>query len=105
MTMCAGLEFVVVDAGGLDDDEALLAVDAGGVAEGVEHEAAANELEVGFEDLFAKFFEQHDGSFDNAAALGCGIVQACARTSAAISRSERRMSPSAEVTPSSPKAK
>ena len=59
----AGLELVVVDAGGLDDDEALLAVDAGGVAEGVEHEAAADELEVGFEDLFAKFFEQHDGSF------------------------------------------
>jgi hypothetical protein len=58
----AGAEVVVIDAGGLDDDEALLAVDAGGVAEGVEHEAAADELEIGFEDLFAKFFEQHGES-------------------------------------------
>ena len=53
-----GVEFVVVDAGGLDDDEALLAVDAAGVAEGVEDEAAADEFEVGFEDGGAKFFEE-----------------------------------------------
>ena len=54
-----GDEFVVVDAGGLDDDEALVAVDAAGVAEGVEDEAAADEFEVGFEDGGAEFFEEH----------------------------------------------
>jgi len=54
-----GDEFVVVDAGGLDDDEALGAVDATGVAEGVEDEATLDEFEVGFEDLRAKFFEEH----------------------------------------------
>jgi hypothetical protein len=54
-----GDEFVVVDARGLDDDEALFAVDAAGVAEGVEDEAALDEFEVGFEDLGAKFFEEH----------------------------------------------
>lgn len=52
-------EIVVVDAGGFDDDEALLAVDAGGVAEGVEDEAAFDEFKVGFEDLFAKRLEEH----------------------------------------------
>jgi len=57
-----GDEFVVVDAGGLDDDEALVAVDAAGVAEGVEDEAALDEFEVGFEDCGAKFFEQHGSS-------------------------------------------
>jgi len=41
-----GDELVVVDAGGLDDDEALFAVDAAGVAEGVEDEAALDEFEV-----------------------------------------------------------
>src|SRR5882757_2276412 len=54
-----GDEFVVVDAGGLDDDEALVAVDAAGVAEGVEDQAALDYFEVGFEDLGAKFFEEH----------------------------------------------
>ena len=54
-----GAEVVVVDAGGLDDDEALLAVDAAGVAEGVEDEAAADEFEVGFEDGGAEIFEEH----------------------------------------------
>ena len=52
-------EIVVVDAGGLDDDEALLAVDAGGVAEGIEDEASFYEFEVGFEDFFAKLLEEH----------------------------------------------
>ncbi len=54
-----GAEVVVVDAGGLDYDESLLAVDAGGVAEGVEDEAAADEFEVGFEDLGTEIFEEH----------------------------------------------
>jgi len=54
-----GDEFVVIYAGRLDDDEALVAVDAAGVAEGVEDEAALDEFEVGFEDLSAKFFEKH----------------------------------------------
>jgi hypothetical protein len=58
-----GAEVVVVDAGGLDDDEALLTVDAGGVAEGVEDEAAADEFEVGFEDLGAEIFEEHEFAF------------------------------------------
>ena len=51
-----GTELVVVDAGGFDDDEALGAVDSGGVAEGVEDEAAFDEFEVGFEDGGAEFF-------------------------------------------------
>jgi len=45
-----GDELVVVDTGGFDDDQALGAVDAAGVAEGVEDEAAFDEFEVGFED-------------------------------------------------------
>jgi hypothetical protein len=49
----------LVDAGGLDDDEALRAVHAGGVAKGVENEASADELEVGFEDFFAQSPKQH----------------------------------------------
>ena len=56
-----GAEVVVVDAGGLDDDEALGAVDAGGVAEGVEDEAFADQFEVGFEDFGAELFEEHEG--------------------------------------------
>ena len=54
-----GAEVVVVDAGRLDDDEALFAIDAGGVAEGVEDEAALDQFEVGFEDLFAELLEEH----------------------------------------------
>ena len=54
-----GAQVVVVDARGLDDDEALFAVDAAGVAEGVEDEAAADEFEVGFEDGGAEFFQEH----------------------------------------------
>lgn len=54
-----GAEVVVVDAGGLDDDEVLVAVDAAGVAEGVEHEASADKFEVGFKDGSAKFFKKH----------------------------------------------
>jgi len=53
-----GDELVVVDAGGFDDDEAFFAVDAAGVAEGVEDEASLDEFEIGFEDLGAKFFEE-----------------------------------------------
>ena len=37
------------------------AVDAAGVAEGVGSEAAAGDLLVGVEDLFAEGFEQHGG--------------------------------------------
>ena len=56
-------EVVVVDTGGLDDDEALLSVDTRGVAEGVEDEAALDEFQVGFEDLGAEFFEEHGMAF------------------------------------------
>ncbi len=52
-------EVVVIDAGGLDDDEALLAIDAADVAEGIEDEAATNQFEVGFEDGGAEGFEEH----------------------------------------------
>jgi len=45
-----GDEFVVVDAGGLDDNEALVAIDTAGIAESVEDEAALDEFEIGFED-------------------------------------------------------
>ena len=54
-----GAELVVVDAGGLDDDETLLAVDAAGVAEGVEDEAALDQFEIGVEDGGAELLEQH----------------------------------------------
>ena len=53
-----GSESCVIDAAGLDDDERLgaRAVDAAGVAEGVRSEAAAGDLLVGVEDLFAERF-------------------------------------------------
>jgi hypothetical protein len=54
-----GAELVVVDARGLDDDQTLLPVDAGSVAEGVEDQAAADEFEVGFQDFFAKALQVH----------------------------------------------
>ena len=62
-----GAEVVVVYAGGLDDDESLVAVDSGGVAEGVEDEATSDEFEIGFEYLGAEIFEEHGwplGSLD-----------------------------------------
>ena len=70
-----GAEIVVVDARGLDDDEALLAVDAACVAEGVEDEAAANEFKVGFEDFFAEGLEQHLASFLGGLAALKGLTE------------------------------
>ena len=55
----AGAEVIIGDAGGLDHNQSLLAINAGGVAEGVEDEAAADELEVGVKDLFAKGLKEH----------------------------------------------
>lgn len=55
-----GTEVVVVDTGGLDHDKSLLAIDSGGVAEGVEDEASLDELEIGFKDLFTELLEEHD---------------------------------------------
>ena len=50
-----GAQLVVVDAGRLDDHQALLAVHARGIAEGVQNEAMADKFEVGFKDLGAEF--------------------------------------------------
>jgi len=51
-----GGEGCVVDSAGFDDDEGLRtgAVDSAGIAEGVGGEAAAGDLEVCMEDLFAE---------------------------------------------------
>jgi hypothetical protein len=54
-----GVEVIIFNAGGFDDDEALVAVDAAGVAEGVENKATPDEFEIGFEHLGAQFFEEH----------------------------------------------
>jgi hypothetical protein len=54
-----GANLVVVDAGGLDDDEALVAIDTGGIAKGLQDEASTNEFEVGFKDFFAQTLKQH----------------------------------------------
>ena len=54
-----GDQLIIFDPRGLDDDQALVAVDAAGVAEGVEDEAALDDFEVGFEDLGTKFLEEH----------------------------------------------
>src|SRR6266702_487835 len=50
---------VVVDSRRLDDDEPLLAIDAAGVAEGVEDQATFDEFEVGFKDSGSQLFQQH----------------------------------------------
>lgn len=55
-----GAEVVVVDPGGFDDNKALFAIDATGVAEGVKHEAAADEFEVGFQHLGTQVLQQHE---------------------------------------------
>jgi hypothetical protein len=46
-----GAELGVLDAAGLDDDEAACAVDPAGVAEGEEHEAGLDDVEIGLENL------------------------------------------------------
>ena len=54
-----GAELVVLNPRGLDDDQALFAVDSGGVAKGVQHEAAADEFKIRFEDGFAELGQEH----------------------------------------------
>ncbi len=49
-----GGELVVGDAGGLDGDDSVRTADAGGVTEGKEREAAANDFEICVEDLLAE---------------------------------------------------
>ena len=61
----------------LDRNHPLLAVDAAGVAPGVEHQPAANQLEVCLEHLFAQSFQFH----------------LAVLTSAAVRRSSGRTSP------------
>ena len=51
-----GLERFVVHAGGLDDEQAPLAVDAGDVAPGVGDETPARQLQIGLIDLLLEFF-------------------------------------------------
>ena len=50
---------VVWDTARFDRDETLLAIDAAGISPGVHDEAAADELQVGVEDLFSERFEFH----------------------------------------------
>jgi len=57
-----GTEVVVVDAGGLDDDQTLLAIDAAGVAKGIEDQAAFYEFKISFEDGGAQILQQHGRS-------------------------------------------
>ena len=61
MTRSAGVKGGVIDAAGFDDDQRLGsgAVNATGIAEGVRSQAAAGNLLVGVEDLFAECFEHH----------------------------------------------
>ncbi len=55
-------ELFVGDAARLDRDQAALAIDAAGVAEGIEHQASAHQLQVGFQNLFSQAIEQHGPS-------------------------------------------
>jgi hypothetical protein len=54
-----GLHGVVGNATGFDDDKAVLARNAAGVAKGKKNEAAANEFEIGLQNVIAKRFEFH----------------------------------------------
>ena len=54
-----GAEVVVGDAAGLDDDEIVFAGNAAGVAESEEDQTAADEFEVGLQDLFAEVVKVH----------------------------------------------
>ena len=54
-----GRKLFVVDAGGLDGEDAGLAVDAADVAERIDHEAEFRQLHVGLVAFFAERFEFH----------------------------------------------
>src|ERR1035438_1280107 len=58
-------EFVIGNTAGLDGNQSLTAVDAAGIAEGVEHEAATNQFQVRFQHLFAQCLQQHLGKTRN----------------------------------------
>ena len=53
-------QVVVVHARRLDHHQPLLAVDARGIAKGVQYEPSLHQLKVGIEDSGTKFFQQHD---------------------------------------------
>jgi hypothetical protein len=52
-------KLVVVDSRGFDDDEPLFAVDAAGVAEGVEDQTALDQFEIGLKYRGPQFLEKH----------------------------------------------
>jgi hypothetical protein len=54
-----GAELVIGDAGRFDDDQPLLPVDAGSIAEGVQDKSATDQFEIGFKDFFAKALQVH----------------------------------------------
>ena len=54
-----GPEAVVIDAAGLDDEGARLAVNAAGVAEREREQAGCGEVRVGLGDLLAQFHVDH----------------------------------------------
>lgn len=62
---------VVLHAAGLDDDEALFAVDAADVAPGEGDQAVLGEEEVGRKDLFLEFLQHHS--------LACSFLMAFRR--------------------------
>ena len=57
--MCAGCQFLVGNAAGLDGNQSFAAIDPADIAERVKHKAAANQFQVRFEHLFAQCLQQH----------------------------------------------
>ncbi len=53
-TRCSGFILLVGNAAGLDDHQTLVAQDAAGVAEGVKHQPAADQFQIGFENFRAQ---------------------------------------------------
>ena len=52
-------QFIIGNAARLDRDQSFISVDAAGIAEGIEDEAAPNEFEVRFQHFFAQRLQQH----------------------------------------------
>jgi len=65
-----GPQFVVGHAAGFDGNQTLIAVDAAGIAKGVDNQAATNEFQVCLEHLFAECLQQHGTDETVGLALG-----------------------------------
>ena len=55
-----GGQIFVGYAAGFDRHQTTGAIDAAGIAKGVKHKSAANELKIRFEYVFAQFWQEHD---------------------------------------------